>query len=99
MTLGDWGGPSTSSRGPGERLSLVREQDPPSRAITVAGTLAVGQAGVAGFTEEVGRAVEPQLCMMLGPDLTHAAHMNGGHCETGGGSEDGVLSAIQGTLC
>lgn len=99
MTLGDWGSQYTSSRGHGERLSIVREKHQPSRAITVAGTLAVGQTGVAGFTEEVGRAVEPQLCMILGPDLTHAAHMDGGHCETGGGSEDGVLSAIQGTLC
>lgn len=65
----------------------------------MAGTLAVSQAGVAGFTEEEGRAVEPQPCMMLGPDLTHAAHMDGGYCETGGGSEHGVLSTIQGTLC
>lgn len=99
MTLGDWGGPSTSSRGRGERLSVVREQDPPSRVIAAAGTLPVGQAGMASFTEEVGRAVKPQLCMMLGPDLTHAAHMDGGYCETGGGSVDGVLSTIQGTLC
>lgn len=65
------GGHGTSSEHRGGRLSVIREQDSQGSGCSM---LAVGQAGMAGFTEEIGRALGPQLCLMLGPDLTHAAH-------------------------